>query len=80
MLLAQFCLHEMMVLELVLRRTLSDTGVSQMTTATEVWFFRLGTIAILSAGRTRAKSEGNRGVVQGGNVKLGLRTQKRMTT
>jgi hypothetical protein len=28
MLLAQICLHEMMVLELVLRRTLSDTGVS----------------------------------------------------
>jgi hypothetical protein len=32
MLLAQFCLHEMMVLELVLRRTLSDTGVSQSAT------------------------------------------------
>jgi hypothetical protein len=29
MLLAQFFLHEMMVLELALRRTLSDTGVSQ---------------------------------------------------
>jgi hypothetical protein len=29
MLLAQIFLHEMMVLELVLRRTLSDTGVSQ---------------------------------------------------
>jgi hypothetical protein len=29
MLLAQICLHEMMVLELVLRKTLSDTGVSQ---------------------------------------------------
>jgi hypothetical protein len=28
-LLAQFGLHEMMVLELVLRRTLGDTGVSQ---------------------------------------------------
>jgi hypothetical protein len=30
MLLAQICLHEMMVLELVLRRTLSDTGVSHL--------------------------------------------------
>jgi hypothetical protein len=29
MLLAQFDLHEMMTLELVLRRTLGDTGVSQ---------------------------------------------------
>jgi hypothetical protein len=28
MLLAQICLHEMMALEIVLRRTLSDTGVS----------------------------------------------------
>jgi hypothetical protein len=46
-----------------------------MTTAAELWFFRLGDIAISLAGRTRAKSEENR-VVRGGNVKLGLRTQK----
>jgi hypothetical protein len=49
-----------------------------MTTAAELWFFRLGAIAISLAGRTRAKSEENR-VVPGGNVKLGLRTQKRTT-
>jgi hypothetical protein len=51
-----------------------------MTTTAEFWFFRLGAITISSADRTRAKSEGNRGAVRGGNVKLGLRTQKCTTT
>jgi hypothetical protein len=45
-----------------------------MTTAAELWFFRLGAIAILPAGRTRAKSEENI-VVRGGNVKLGLNSR-----
>jgi hypothetical protein len=43
-----------------------------MTTAAEFWFFRLGAIAISSMDWTEAKSEGNRGMAWGENVKLGL--------
>jgi hypothetical protein len=44
--------------------------------AEELFFFCLGTIAISPAKQTEAKSQGNRRVVRGGNVKLGLRNKK----
>jgi hypothetical protein len=50
-----------------------------MTTA-ELCFFRFGDIAISPAERTIAKSKENRGVVRGGNVRLGLRNQKHTST
>jgi hypothetical protein len=44
----------------------------------ELCFFRFGAISPME--RTGAKSKENRGVVRGGNVKLGLRNQKRTLT
>jgi hypothetical protein len=46
-----------------------------MTAATELCFFRFGAIAISPAERTGIRSQGSRGMVRGGNVKLGLRNQ-----
>jgi hypothetical protein len=64
MLLAQFCLHEMMVLELVLRRTLSDTGVSQRA-GEENWRRQVGPSGQRArereSARERVSSAGRRG-------------------
>jgi hypothetical protein len=46
-----------------------------MITATELCLFCFGTIAILPAERTGARSQGSREVIRGENVKLGLGNQ-----
>ena len=46
-----------------------------MIARTELCLFCFGAIAILPAEQTGARSQGSRGVVRGGNVKLGLGNQ-----
>jgi hypothetical protein len=51
-----------------------------MIAAAELYFFRFGAIAISLAERTEAEFQGSRGVVQSGNMKLGLINQKCTST
>jgi hypothetical protein len=51
-----------------------------MITMMELCFFHFGAIAISPAEQTEAKSQGNRRMVRGGKVKLGLKNQMRMST
>ena len=50
-----------------------------MIAATELFLFYFGAIAIWPTEQTEARSRGRRGVIRGGNVKLGLRNHKRMS-
>jgi hypothetical protein len=48
-----------------------------MIVAMELCLFRFDAIEVLPAEQTGTRSQGRRGVVRGGKVKLGLRNKKR---
>jgi hypothetical protein len=55
-------------------------SIGGMMAAMELYLFRFGAIAVLLAERAGSRSQGSRGVVRGGKVKLGLRNRNCTST